>query len=293
MNWFITGATGFIGSHLIENLLQDKQVVHVIVRKPESINKSWFNQVILHKYDGSLVSVREAVTAASPDITVHLATKYVTEHQPEDIEGLANSNLLFGMQVLEEISRLKSPSFINFGTTWQNFELDSYIPVNLYAATKQAFQDIIAFYSNTKKLRTITLKLTDTYGANDSRGKLLSALIKALDSGKSFELSPGEQILNLIHVFDVVKAVRLAAFQLQFEEFGFNKTYNLKSHDSLKLKDLIQMIQQISGKVLNINLGAKPYRQREVMIPVFPHDQLPNWKQEIQLNDGIKELIRE
>lgn len=293
MNWLITGATGFIGSHLIENLLQDNQVVHVIVRNIESLDKSILNRVIFHNYNGSLASVREAVQESSPDLTVHLATKYITEHKGEDLESLINSNILFGMQLVEQLSYLNSPSFINFGTTWQNFNSDEYKPVNLYAATKQAFQDMIEYYSESKKLRTITLKLSDTYGPNDKRGKLLTALIKSLDSEHCFELSPGEQSLNLLHVIDVVQAIRLAALQLEIEELGFNNTYNLTSKESLNLKELIQIIQEISGKRLNVKLGAKSYRQREVMTPIFPHDQLPNWKQTIHLFDGIKELIYE
>jgi nucleoside-diphosphate-sugar epimerase len=53
---------------------------------------------------------------------------------------------------------------VNAGTTWQHYLGQVYDPVNLYAATKQAFEAILKFYTSTRDFQAITLELTDTYG---------------------------------------------------------------------------------------------------------------------------------
>ena len=65
---------------------------------------------------------------------------------------------------------------VNTGTSWQHYENSDHRPSNLYAATKQAFEEILNFYATAYPLRVCSLHLSDTYGPNDIRPKLFGFL---------------------------------------------------------------------------------------------------------------------
>ncbi|MDZ5724904.1 NAD-dependent epimerase/dehydratase family protein [Acetobacterium sp. K1/6] len=97
-------------------------------------------------------------------MVVRLASLFVSEHNASDVDKLFMSNVVFGAHLLEAMKTLEVNYLINTGTNWQNYCGSEYNPVNLYAATKEAFEDIAKFYTQTTSLRMITLRLYDTYG---------------------------------------------------------------------------------------------------------------------------------
>ena len=140
------------------------------------------------------------VNEANPEIVFHLASLFLAQHTLEDIERLVQSNLLFGVQIAEAITLQGVTKLINTGTSWQHYENEDYNPVCLYAATKQAFEDMLKFYVEASKLKVITLKLFDTYGPDDSRPKLFTLLRKVAQEQTELAMSPGEQLIDLVYM---------------------------------------------------------------------------------------------
>src|SRR5947208_3129882 len=103
----LTGATGFIGSNLVRMLLDHHWRVHAIVR-PQShkkIIKSFGKSVIFHVVDGSIESIDRAVKKSHPDMVIHLASLFLAQHEPADIDPLFNSNLVFPTKLVESMTR--------------------------------------------------------------------------------------------------------------------------------------------------------------------------------------------
>jgi nucleoside-diphosphate-sugar epimerase len=165
----ITGATGFVGAHLAQRLFTEGWDVHAIVRHNSDISPKWMKQPTLtvHEHDGSTRGMTAIVADAKPSVVFHLASLYLVQHQSSDLEPLVSSNILFGTQLLEAMVESKAYALVNTGTSWQHYENKPYNPVNLYAATKQAFLDIVQFYVEATPMKAITLKLFDTYGPGD------------------------------------------------------------------------------------------------------------------------------
>jgi len=138
------------------------------------------------------------------DTVIHLASLYLKDHQSKQINDLITSNLLFGTRLLEASVKSSVKSFINTGTLWQHYQDKHYSPVNLYAATKQAFEDIAQYYRETSDLFFATIYLNDTYGPGDTRKKILNIWNSMTDSD-ILDMSPGEQKINLLHIDDVVR----------------------------------------------------------------------------------------
>ena len=140
----VTGSTGFVGSHLTTRLVNDSWEVHVIVR--ENSNLQLLNDVqdkiTIHVHNGTTSNMVSIIDNAKPDIVFHLAALSLLEHRTKDIVQLFNSNILFPNQLVEAMVKNEIYCLVNTGTFWQHYQSKKYSPVNLYAATKKAFEDI-------------------------------------------------------------------------------------------------------------------------------------------------------
>lgn len=290
----ITGATGYIGTKLSQRLLAEGWRVDVLVReKGRSLAQTLVGKVTSHGYDGSTQSVLGAVATAQPDVVFHLASLFIAEHSSEEVTNLINSNLLFATQLAEACACNGVKRFINTGTSWQHYRRDVYDPVCLYAATKQAFEDILDFYADAFSMRVITLKLFDTYGQDDPRSKLANLLVKAMESGEALGMSPGEQVLDLVHIDDVTRAFAVCAQQLLVGVLPQpHMRYAVSSGKPLAVRQLVALLEQVGGKAMNVTFGARPYREREVMSPWQAGQCPPGWQAQIDTLTGLASLLQ-
>jgi nucleoside-diphosphate-sugar epimerase len=289
----VTGATGFVGSHLARRLVQDGWEVHILSRDGSHLpDASEFSQVINHIHDGSTEDMVRCVALAKPDLVFHLASLFLSQHATKDIDALIQSNVLFGNQLLEAMKVNEVSSLINTGTSWQHYNNDDYNPVCLYAATKQAFEAILEYYVQACGIKAITLELFDTYGPDDPRPKLFHLLSKTAESGETLDMSAGEQLIDLVHIDDVVEAYLIAAQRLLDRKISMHERYAVSSGSSLPLKELVQLYAEVTKQTIAVNWGARPYRHREVMLPWNRGTAIAGWVPKIALEDGLVGLNR-
>lgn len=290
-NILITGATGFIGYNLAKKLSVQNNIF-CIVRLGSNLDKlfSLPNMNVI-EYDGTQISIRKAIKNTNIDICYHLSSCFIAEHSADQIDDLINSNILFPTQLMELLYEMGVTKFINTGTSWQNYLDDTYNPVCLYAATKQSFEDILVYYCQARNISNITLRLYDTYGPGDQRNKLFVLLRKLSLTNESIDMSPGNQMLNLVHVDDVVNAFMLAGHILLESFLKISTIYGVYSDKSYSLKEVVALFEKSYQCKINVNWGRRNYRNREVMSPVFPYKTLPNWTSNINLEDGLRSLV--
>ena len=288
----MTGATGFVGSHLARTLVDEGWVVHILARPASDLTALGPQRDIVkvHRYDGSLRVLTAALDDSAPDVVFHLASLFIAEHKPADVEPLISANVLFPAMLLEAMAKTGFCRVVNTGTAWQHYQDAPYSPVCLYAATKQAFEGVLQYYVEANKFRAITLKLFDTYGPEDRRPKLFSLLAKAARSTEPLAMSAGDQHLNLVYIDDVVSAYLSAAKRLVDESHDGHETYAVSSASTVRLRDVISVYEEVKGARLNIAWGAMPYRQREAMVPWSGGTTLPGWRPRVSLSEGIARL---
>ena len=284
----VTGATGFLGGHLTRHLLATGWTVDCIVRASSSALPPGARG---HVYDGSTDSLLTAVDAARPDVVFHLASVFVAAHKPESVDPLIRSNVLLGAQLLEGMAAAGCTRLVNTGTCWQHLDDADYQPVNLYAATKQAMEDILDYYVSTGAVDVVTLKIYDTYGPNDTRDKVLALLVRAALEGTHLDLSPGEQFLELVYVDDVVAAFTTAAQALLEGRSHRHRRYALRARERLSLRETARIVERVAGRPIDAVWGARPYREREVMTPWRAGEPLPGWSAVVGLEDGVRRLV--
>jgi nucleoside-diphosphate-sugar epimerase len=290
----VTGSTGFVGSNLTRRLVHDGWNVHAIIRPKCNLDqiKDIEGQITLHVHDGSTEIMNRIVTDAQPDVVFHLASLFLSEHTSNDIDRLVVSNILFGTQLLDAMAAHEVTKIVNTGTSWQHYENKPYSPVNLYAATKQAFEAILQYYVEAKKVSAITLKLFDTYGPNDPRPKLFHLLEKVAKDGSTLAMSPGDQLIDLVHIDDVIEAFVLAAKRLESDLSKNHEVYAVTSGTPLSLRSVVKIFENAIEMPLKIEWGGRPYRPREVMVPLSRGEALPGWKAEIEFKEGVKSMWR-
>jgi nucleoside-diphosphate-sugar epimerase len=288
----VTGATGFVGSHLSRALIRESWEVHAVVRQESKLEplKDITDTVKVHSHDGNAARLAEIIEDSRPDVVFHLASQFIVEHKPEEVENLITSNILLGTYLAEAMSVQGVRYLVNTGTSWQHFENRDYDPVNLYAATKQAFEAILSFYVNGRGLRIITLKLFDTYGPNDPRPKIFTLLSKMMTRREPLAMSPGDQLLDLTYIDDVVDAYLCAANRLLAGRVLGHEQYAVSSGRTVSLRELVAIFQRETMSILPVQWGGRPYRQREVMVPWDRGAPLPGWQPRVSLAEGLKKL---
>jgi nucleoside-diphosphate-sugar epimerase len=212
----VTGATSYLGRELVRRLLAGGVEVHALVRPGSDLTRlgDGADRPRCHVHDGTTEAMTAIVAKARPEVVFHLATKYAREHRPSEIEELVRSNVLFATQLLEGMAAARVRHLVNTGTFFQHHDSEGYRPLNLYAATKQAFEAILAYYADAAGLQATTLRLFDVYGEGDLHPRLMAAIRRAQRTGDPLPVPEDDPVLDLVHVDDVVSAFVAAAAHL-------------------------------------------------------------------------------
>jgi len=284
----VTGATGFIGSHLASRLIEAGATVVALVR-PTTDTRLVPAGVRPALHDGTTAGLAAVVRDVRPDVTFHLAARFVAQHGPDDVSGLVLDNVLLSAQLFEALAATNCRRLVTAGTGWQHQVAAPSRPVNLYAATKQAVQDLLTFFTDASSLRAVTLELFDTYGPNDRRQKLFTILRRASETGQPLQMSPGEQLIDLVHVDDVVTALVVAAQRAGCNPTEPSEVFTVSAAKRYTLREVVELYSSMTGRHIDVVWGGRPYRDREVMVP-WMGAPLPGWHPSISLPEGLRSL---
>lgn len=288
----MTGATGFIGRWVIPRLQAESHDVCALVR-PTSDTTVLSRAGVLALHDDGTSDLLPTLEKYGPfDGVVHLASLFLAAHRPEDVSPLVMSNLTFPTRLIDACVRHGINWFVNTGTAWQHYDNQAYSPVNLYAATKQAFEVLARYYVEAHGLRFATLALSDTYGPNDTRQKLIELWCRIAMTGEPLDMSEGLQKIDLVYCTDVaeafVRAVEWCAGSARHETAM--PIFRVSSGNGISLRDLAVLFESITGKKLSIRWGRRPSRPREVIVPWDGGMSLPGWFPEVPVEEGLAKM---
>lgn len=277
----LTGATGYIGGKLLEELIQRNYQVICLVRNKSSVPLISSLNITIEEIDDLILSTRI-------NFVIHLATFFCADKFPEreQISKLLDSNIRFTSELANKLSLIK-PDLILYSESASQYLDDSTFP-NFYSMTKSFGSEIIEFFlpRETKLLRLV---FPDTYGVQDPRPKLFSFLMKSLENQDRLELSEGNQVLNYLYIDDVIDGI-LFSIEKSFFENQIS-LFRLRNQETHTLREIVNKFEEVSNQKLEIVWGTRPYKASDVFMDSgFPED-LPHWKSKISLDEGIKKIL--
>lgn len=286
MSSLITGATGFIGRHLMTRLIAQQEEVLIVLRRghraPEELRDAartgFVSFIEYSEYD----DLRAAVGEAKPDVVYHLATHYTKTHKPTEIELLADANVALGMHLLGSIGDLDT----RFVSTLSYFQFTSGepSPFSLYSATKQAFSEVCRFYREIAGVAVREVVLYDTYGPHDTRAKLLPLLLRASRDRTAVRLGAPDQRINYLHVDDVASGLIAASVDDSASRF------QLRADEDISVQRLVELVGTLSGTPLNCSFDpAAVADDRMITSGTWPTPS--GWQPRISLEQGLAELV--
>jgi nucleoside-diphosphate-sugar epimerase len=291
MNILLTGATGYIGSNLLNELVLNEQN-NIICTYRNNYPELKFNNLKWIKYDGNISSLFKITCKI--DIIIHLATFFSSKNDYNIIDEMISSNITFGVHILEFAIKNNIKFFVNTSSYAQSVDNMNYNPQNFYTSTKQAFEDILKFYTASKMVKCINISLSDVYGINDNRPKFINLLINSIiNKEEKFNMSPGHQNIRYLYVDDAVRAFISAIDLLFSNKINESETYSVYGAEDLTLLELVNIALEISGVNMIANAGYYPYRPREIIYNKPRFEKLPNWSPNININEGIIKLLNE
>lgn len=267
----VTGASGFIGGHFTK------------------ASQHLFDFISLSHHE-TFEQIQRKLTTYRPDLVLHLGTYYTQDHKVADIETLISSNIKWPNLLLEASSRSNISCLINIESYWQNFQQEAG-PANLYAATKNAFAEILKFYSNRFQMKVYNLTLYDVFGPEDNRGKIISLLLDACVKQKTIETTAAQQVINLTYIDDVISGLQKSVDLILNEKQKVFKNFEVCHSKEFPLIEVIKLITEFTGNSASILVGKKPYPQNIQMQPKHFYPTLPEWRAKISLESGIKNCI--
>lgn len=296
MSILVTGASGFLGGQLVQRLARETGDEIVLLTRSgadlSAIPSAVLEMCTVLTADGT-DQIIEAVCDLAPHMVYHSASRVLTDHCQADVDDLIQSNLGLFTGLLEGLACSRQPvlRMVNLGTYLEHDETGAPNPNSLYAATKLAQAPIGDFYARNQTLRLITLKPSVIYGPHERRPRLMRILLETIQRGEMMALSPGEQVLDLVYVDDVVSAILTAGARVALGEDSMRETYFVLSGEALTLRETVARIEKVVGQNLSVEWGAKPYKHTEVMKPYCDGPTVPGWTARFTLECGVRAML--
>lgn len=312
MNWknkkiLVTGADGFIGSHLVENLVAKGAKVRAFSFYNSLNNWGWLENLpkrTLKKIDVFTGDIRDPngvlTSMGGVDIVFHLAALIGIPFSYHSPDSYVDTNIKGTLNILQAAKHLKVEKVFHTSTseiygTAQYAPIDEKHPVNPqspYAATKSAADQLAVSFYRSFKLPVTIVRPFNTFGPRQSARAIIPTIITQVYAGKNtVKLGNLETTRDFTYVADTVRAfVELA------ETNGTEgQIFNVGNGEEISMRDLVHEIMESAGrkiKVVHDQQRVRPEKS-EVERLLCDASKIYNkcgWRPQVSLRDGLKQI---
>lgn len=279
----VTGQNGFLGSHIINNLYKDYNIIGLDISSSDNFRvKEILPNITSYFTDkDKLDFIFEKHKINS---IIHTATNFGKDG---DFVKIIDSNIRFPLELIQLGIKHKVKAFINTDTFYQ----PNYGALQYYSLTKGQFCEWMKLLSNTIKI--VNLRIGVIFGPKDNRDKFSSSIIgRMLANETEIDLTEGFQKRNYLFVEEAARIYRTVIEKIDDLKFQFN-SFNIGSGESTSIRDFVMMIHKLSKSKSKLNFGAIEYRENEIMDPDNNINELIElgWKPALSLEEALLKTI--
>ena len=297
MRCLVTGASGFLGSHLVRKLLERKHSVTVLLRPGSD---QWRLRDCLSQIEiiyGSLESATDLATEVQKDTldaTFHLAWSGVTGEHRNSVDQVTK-NVAHSLQLWQAVHKAGCKTFIGVGSQAEYGPYSGVLheniptaPETMYGASKLALGIMLKQLCVTVGMRFVWLRLFSVYGPTDDERHMVPSLIRSLMQQQKPTLTDEKQVWDYLYVTDVAAALCAA---METEAAG---VFNLGSGQACILRDFITEVRDCIDPALPLGFGEVSYRHDQVVHLEANISRLKNatgWIPQVERQEGIRRTV--
>lgn len=296
----VTGATGFLGSHIVRALVKER---HEVIAAARARSSQWrledqADRIGWASFDLSdRETIEDALRQTRPEVVLHCAA-YGMDYAEQSVHDGISSNILGTQCLLEEASKIGVRRFIHVGSCFEYgdksgpvSESDVLEPISMYGATKAAATLLTIQQSKALGVPAVVVRPFGLYGPYDREDKFVPQVIRACLAGTPLDVTDGEQVRDYTHADD---AVRMFMQLIETPAFPAGEILNLASGRPVCLRE----IGDLAGKLMNagqlLRWGARPYRPDELktlMANIDKARRVLGWEPRTGLEKGLADTI--
>jgi len=257
MKYVVTGGAGFIGSNLVNSLIEEGHEVHIFDDLSSGKKENCNNKAIFHKYDisktANIIKLNEFLKGV--DTVFHCAARARVQPSIKDPINYEKNNTIGLINMLSACVDASVRRFIYsasssvYGPTDKlpSKENDPINPISPYAAQKYYGEVVCKMFSETYNIETVSLRYFNVYGENQNLGgayaTVIGIFLNQLHKNQSLTINgDGNQRRDFTYVGDVVKANILASNALKV---GKGEVINIGSGINISINDVANMISDV------------------------------------------------
>lgn len=288
-NILLTGGSGFLGSHILKQLLKNDYNVIVLVRRSsnlfriENLKESFELFYLEDKFE----NLSDLFTNFQIDGIVHTATEY---GRNSNSSLVFETNFIFPMKLIEEGIKNDLKFFINTDTFSSKTVFRDSTYLKQYNKSKFYF---LEFLNELKtKIKTVNVRLEHLFGEFDSESKFVTNILHQLIADKSeIHLTDGYQKRDFIYIDDVVDVyIKVIQNLNKLDDFI---EFEVGMGNSIEVREFVKILFKITQSKSRLKFGAIPTREDEIMDSKANIDNLKviGWKPLYDLNSAFIKII--
>ncbi len=297
----VTGGSGFIGSHLVRNLLEAGAKVAVTVRygnlvKNIRLAECW-DCIDVIEADLRNRGALDAIRRFNPEVVFHLAAyqhvgqSFGQVEECFDVNAKGTANLFDICQGASKFVYIATSEVYGFQDRVPFVETMEPSPLSPYAITKYAGE----MYCRMKQRQGSTpsiviLRPFNAFGPYQSTKAIIPELILKALRGEPIRTTPGEQTREFNFVTNLTSGMILAALHGE----KIDGPMNLAGGEEVPIRDLVRNVVELTESRSRVEIGALPYRPNEIWRmrgDGARAGQVLGWKPKVSLQDGLKITI--
>ena len=296
MRIFVTGASGFLGSYQVADLVEQGHDVAVLLR-PGSPRWRLDDVIglvtVIHGSLEDIPVLRDPLKKFHPEAVIHNAWRGVgnaERNSPSQARNIADAAELAALA-----ADVGCKVFVGAGSQAEYGPYDRAIspddashPTTLYGRAKLAAAGFVAKIASDRGMRFAWLRIFSTYGPRDADYWLIPSFILTLRKGGKMSLTGCEQKWGFLHARDAASAFRIVTTSALGEGY-----FNLGDPTAPMLRETLIKLRDMVDTGGNIGFGDIPYRPDQVMILQADVRRLAalGWEPRVSLDDGLKETV--